>query len=137
MPVSFQIWWFSQIRRSAQLQKLKKQLIEKTGGETVTDELWAQAAGETEESLRRFLDAGASAKQALGETMGMAGWLDGRKFSREVGLLSAVVESYKELERSLQVIFRTKEVQIFPIPLNSVVSFLCKIWTFDFPRMCL
>lgn len=96
MPVSFQTRWFSQIRRCAQLQKLKKQLFEKTGGETVTDELWAQAAGETEESLRRFLDDGASAKQALGETMGTAGSLDGQKFPRDVGLFSEVVESYKE-----------------------------------------
>ena len=36
----------------------------------MTDDVWAEAAGETEESLRRVIDAGASAKQALGETTG-------------------------------------------------------------------
>lgn len=123
MSVSFQMRWFSQIRRCAQLQKLKKQLVEKTGGETVTDELWAQAAGETEESLRRFLDAGASAKQALGETMGTVGSLDGRKFSREVGLLNEAVESYKEPKRSIQVLLLIDCTKNF----DRVCSSICKI----------
>lgn len=57
-----------QIQRLVQLQKIRKDLAESAGGmdEDVSEEEWAEAAGETVESLRSALDSGASAKQALG-----------------------------------------------------------------------
>ena len=48
------------------MQKLKKKLT-RNGDGGVTDETWAKAAGETVQSLRRILEEGANAKQALGE----------------------------------------------------------------------
>lgn len=50
------------------LKKLKEVLAPSKGGEdAVSDEAWAEAAGETLETLRKALDDGARAKQEMGE----------------------------------------------------------------------
>lgn len=57
-----------QIQRMVKLKKLKEVLTPANGGEDdVTDEAWAEAAGETVETLRKALDDGARAKQEMGE----------------------------------------------------------------------
>lgn len=51
------------------LQKLMDTLKPASGEEGVSNEVWAEAAGETVESLREALEEGASAKQEMGETL--------------------------------------------------------------------
>lgn len=56
-----------QIQRVVKLQKLKGVLAPASGEEGVSNEAWAEAAGETVQSLREALEEGANAKQEMGE----------------------------------------------------------------------
>ena len=69
-PSNQSIEWMiiHQIQRMVKLQKLKDTLTPASEEEDVTNEAWAEAAGETVESLREALEEGASAKQEMGET---------------------------------------------------------------------
>lgn len=58
---------YRQIQRMVKLQKLKDTLTPEGGEEGVSNEAWAEAAGETVESLREALEEGANAKQEMGE----------------------------------------------------------------------